>query len=95
MLSRIFRLFGRRDRGLDCDRVRDMASDYLDGESDEQDRSRISAHLDRCSLCRAFVNTLRATVALMGSFTKAKPPPLLKDSIHARIRREAAGPGEG
>ena len=63
---------GRRD--LDCGEVRDLASDYLDGDVDGSLRGRIVAHLERCGLCRAFVESLRATVSLLGSLERAEPP---------------------
>ena len=87
MFSRIFGIFRRRD--LDCGQVRELASAYLDDEVGGQVRGRIAAHLGRCSLCKAFVDTLRATVSLLGSFERAEPPPSLSSTVRARIRREA------
>ena len=77
---------GRRD--LDCGEVRDLASDYLDGEVGRSLRGRVVAHLERCGLCMAFVETLRATVSLLGSLERAEPPQSLKGAVRARIRRE-------
>ena len=76
-------------RGLDCGEVRGLASDYLDGEVGGPVRRRIAAHLERCGLCKAFVETLRVTVGLLGSFDRADAPQSLKGAVRERIRREA------
>ena len=83
---RLFGLFRRRE--LDCGEVRDLASDYLDDEVDRSVRSKIAAHLGQCGLCQAFVETLRATISLLGSFEPEKAPPSLQGYVHDRIRRE-------
>ena len=89
-LFRIFgRLLGRRD--LDCGEVRDLASDYLDDEVDGSVRGRIAAHLGQCGVCQAFVDTLRATISLLGSFERESAPPTLQGYVRDRIRRETWG----
>ena len=84
---RLFGLFRRPE--LDCGEVRDLASDYLDNEVGGSLRRRIAAHLGQCGLCQAFVDTLKATISLLGSFEPEKAPPSLQGYVHDRIRREA------
>ena len=86
---RLFRILRRRD--LDCGEVRDLASDYLDGEAGRSVRGRIVAHLDQCGLCKAFMETLRATVTLLGSFERQQAPPSLHGYVRDRIQRETWG----
>ena len=86
---RLFGIFRRRD--LDCGEVRDLASDYLDDEVGGSVRGRIAAHLGQCGLCRAFVETLKATISLLGSFEREQAPPLLQGYVRDRIRRETWG----
>ena len=85
----LFRLFKRRD--LDCTEVREFSSDYLDDEVKESVRARIAAHLGQCGPCRAFVETLKATIALLGSFEPQQAPPSLRGYVRDRIQREAGG----
>ena len=73
---------------MDCGEVRDLASDYLDDEVDVSLRGRIAAHLGQCGLCAAFIETLRATISLLGSFEPEKAPSSLQGYVHDRIRRE-------
>ena len=85
MVSRISRLF-RGDRPeIDCGHVRDLSSDFIDGELDEEERDRIRKHLEWCGLCLAFINTLRATVGLLGSTDTPEPPSALKDRIRSNL----------
>ena len=64
-------LFGRHRADDDHTQIRSMSSDYIDNDLDEEQARRVKAHLDKCHLCAAFFNTLRATINLLGS---AKPP---------------------
>ncbi len=86
---RLFGLFGRRE--LDCGEVRDLASDYLDDEVDRSVRSKIASHLGQCSVCTAFVETLKATIGLLGSFEREQAPPSLRGYVRNRIQREPRG----
>ena len=83
---RLFRIFGRRD--LDCGEVRDLSSDYLDDEVDGSVRGKIAAHLGQCGLCMAFIETMRATISLLGSLERQQARPSLRGNVRDRIRRE-------
>ena len=83
---RLFRIFGRRE--LDCGEVRNLASDYLDDEVDGSVRGKIASHLRQCGVCKAFVETLRATISLLGSFEREQAPPSLQGYVRDRVQRE-------
>ena len=59
--------FRRRRADDEHAEVRALASDYIDGELDEKAAEKVTVHLDKCHLCKAFFNTLRATISLLGS----------------------------
>ena len=88
MVSRILKLFRRGSDEVDCGHVRGLSSDYIDNELDPKERDRVRAHLEWCGLCLAFINTLRATVSLLGSSEPPKPPPNLKDRIRANLSQD-------
>jgi predicted anti-sigma-YlaC factor YlaD len=88
VVSRIFRMFNRKGPEIDCGHVRDLSSDFIDDELDEVERKRIMEHLEKCGLCMAFINTLRATVALLSSSDTPKPPPTLKDRIRSNLPQD-------
>ena len=82
LLNKIFR------RGeLDCDEVRDLSSDYLEEDLPQPKVSGIQAHLNNCGPCRAFVDTLAATIGVLARFPKVQAPASFKESLMERIRR--------
>ena len=90
MFNCFIRLF-RRERGHDeHTSVRDLASDYIDGETDDETTARVEDHLERCGLCQSFFNTLKATIGLLRSSDRHEPPDSLPDRIREQVRREGA-----
>ena len=86
MLRRIF------NRGEpDCQEVRELGSDFLEEGLSRQKRSAIQAHLDKCGPCRAFVETLSATIGLLARLPQTSPPQSFKHDILERIRQEEQG----
>ena len=79
-----FNPFKRKE--ADCPEVRAASSDFIDGDMGRRERARIAAHLENCAPCRAFVNTLRATVALLHSAPMPEPPEGLKQRIRDSLR---------
>ena len=89
MVSRIIGLFRRRDVEPDCEEVRGLSSDLIDGDLDSAAELRVKSHLEKCGPCNAFVKTLRATVGLLRSSPKRTAPADLKQRIRDNIEREA------
>ncbi len=85
MVSRISRLFRGEGPAIECGHVRELSSDYIDDDLDETERKRIMEHLEKCGLCMAFINTLKATVGLLGSSDTPEPPSTLKDRIRSNL----------
>ncbi len=90
MVSRFLRLFRRMGGGADCREVRDLSSDYIEDELDEESRKRISKHLAWCPPCSAFVNTLRATVNMLRSTPRHDAPEGFPDRVRDAVRNEGA-----
>lgn len=88
MVSRIVDLF-RGKKQDDHDWVQSVSSDYVDDDLDDEAVSKVDTHLEWCPPCRSFVNTLRATVGLLGSTPRETPPSSLVDRIREKIRSGA------
>ena len=71
-------LFGRN---RECEEIRRLASDYLDGDISEEDRQRILNHLEECEHCPTFFETLRATISSLGSLPARAVPRSLKQKL--------------
>jgi predicted anti-sigma-YlaC factor YlaD len=70
--------------------IRDLSSDYIDGELAQEKIVKLKAHLEWCAPCLAFMNTLRATVGLFGSSDAPEPPASLPERIRESLKRESA-----
>ena len=91
VLSRLFSIFGRGE--ADCPEVRAASSDYIDADIGERQRARIDSHLEKCPLCRAFINTMRATVNLLKSALASEPPEGFRQRVKERIAEEGNSGG--
>ena len=90
MVSRFLRVFSRMGGDKDCREVRDLSSDYIDGELDSAAQGRVREHLGRCGPCNAFVNTLRATVNILRSTPKTDAPEGFRERVRDAIKSEEA-----
>ena len=96
MVSRIVSIFRRKDREPDCDEVRDISSDYIDGELDEGElderrAGRVKSHLDGCAPCNAFIRTLRATINLLRSTPKEQAPEGFRSRVRESLSKDRSG----
>ncbi len=88
MPLRIPRLFRRRRIDPDCEHVRNVSSEFIDGELSEAEEARVTAHTGWCPPCDAFINTLRATVSLLRAAPKREAPDELRHRLRDSLRKE-------
>ena len=55
--------------------VRAVLSDFDEETLAPHDHARVAEHLEWCSSCRSFLNTLRATVQLVGDLREEREAP--------------------
>lgn len=88
MVSRLLGLFkGRRD-DADCHEVRQLSSDYIDGDLRDADVKRVNRHLEWCPPCNAFIETLRATVNMLRNTPKREAPEDFRQRVREAIEDE-------
>jgi anti-sigma factor RsiW len=51
---------------MPCQELVEVVTDYLDGALAASDRLRFEAHLDECDGCRAYLEQMRHTNAVVG-----------------------------
>ena len=85
MVSRFTSLFKREG---EHSRVRNLSSDYIEGELDQEEVEAVESHLDMCPPCRTFFNTLKATIGLLGSSKRHEPPRSFRERLQERLRLE-------
>lgn len=66
------RLFGWLQKD-ECSRTRALVSEYVDGRLRPEERDGVEQHLAACPGCRAELESLRATVALLRGLPRAVP----------------------
>ena len=88
MVSRLTGIFKRRKMPRDCEEVRNLSSDYIDGELDQGTEDKVKSHLEWCPPCRAFIKTLRATVDLLRATPRRKAPDDFRQHIHENIQND-------
>jgi anti-sigma factor RsiW len=62
---------------LSCQELVELVTDYLEGALDERDLRAFDAHLAACDGCTEYLEQMRTTVRLVGTFT---PKDLTKDA---------------
>jgi anti-sigma factor RsiW len=56
-----------RRKDIVCQQAVELVTDYLDGGLSRRDRRRFEAHLRACPNCSAYLEQIKATIALSGS----------------------------
>jgi len=79
-------------RGLDCDILVELVTDFLDGALDPATQVLVEAHLLLCPGCWEFVEQVRTTAALLGdlgddgAFRGGPLEPVVRDALLAAFR---------
>jgi RNA polymerase sigma factor (sigma-70 family) len=78
---------GMRDAGMDCERVQDSLSEFLEGSLPEIEQAGVTAHLAECLPCKAVKEGLEETLLLLRSLPPRQAPPDLLEGIRRRLRK--------
>lgn len=79
---------------MTCRELVELVTEYLDGSLAAADRARFDAHLERCSGCRAYLEQLRATIAMVGRLDEGDVLPPQREALlaaFADFRKRTAG----
>jgi hypothetical protein len=55
----------RSKRGIPCQKIQGMLSEYIDGKLNKADKGIVEAHLEVCDTCSRELESLRATIQLL------------------------------
>jgi anti-sigma factor RsiW len=70
------------DPDLACRELVELVTDYLEAALPTAERERLEAHLADCECCDAYIEQVRATIALVGRIRELEERP----EIHALLR---------
>ena len=74
---------------MDCARIKEMLSEYMDGTLDESSRPRVEDHLSTCKACKEEYEALKAMVHELSSLEPVEAPEDFLRQVHERIGRES------
>ncbi len=75
-------------RMLKCQQVANLASDYLDHQTDGKLNFKIRLHLMMCANCRRFVKHLALTKEVAPQFIHGHQPPVDAEAVLKRIKEK-------
>ena len=70
---------------MDCTRIRELLSEYIDDVLDPDMRARVEKHLDDCRACTEELIALQALVHDLGSLERIRAPEDFLDRLHERL----------
>lgn len=73
--------WGRRARGMACQELVEVITDYLEGTLPAVDRARFEAHLKVCPNCNRYLQQFRHTIREAGRIRADELPDELTDQL--------------
>ena len=70
-----------RRRGLVCQELVELVTDYLEGALSRRDRRRFERHIAGCEGCTAYVEQMRMTKQALGRIPEDSIPPGARDAL--------------
>jgi len=74
---------------MNCSRIKDLFSEYIDGQLDKEQEALVKDHLLVCSDCRDEFESMKAVIREMGSLDKIKAPDDFLETLHGRIKSDS------
>lgn len=78
-------------RGMDCNVLVELVTEYLEGTLDARERARLEEHLRICDGCEAYIAQVRDAVRLTGRLSSADLDPAMAPRLLAAFRAWKAG----
>ncbi len=78
--------------GHDHRMTRALASNFLDGELDQDRSARVAAHAHVCPPCARFLASLRQTITGLRDLRETSEAPSVRDGVIDRLRSEGQAP---
>jgi len=78
-----------RRRGLACQEVVELVTEYLDGAMEPRRRARFELHLSVCDACTAYMEQFRTTIVMVGRLDSGDVPEPVMAGLMAAFRHWA------
>ncbi|NIQ39786.1 MAG: hypothetical protein GTN81_14540 [Proteobacteria bacterium] len=70
---------------MECAKIKELLSEYIDDVLDEKEKTLVDNHLSRCDDCKAELVSLKAVVGELGSLESVRAPEDFLDRLHERL----------
>ncbi|NSW92292.1 MAG: zf-HC2 domain-containing protein [Firmicutes bacterium] len=70
---------------MDCSRIKDLISIYIDGELDEGQKARFEAHVDQCPLCKEELDDILEVLRMLRSMPEVDLPDNFREELHEKL----------
>jgi len=70
---------------MDCARIKELLSEYIDDALDQETRVQVERHLDGCQACTRELADMKAVVDHLGTLEKVHAPVDFLDRLHQRL----------
>ena len=71
---------------IPCREMVELVTDYLEGALSRRERRRFERHIAGCDGCTAYLEQMRATIALTGRLTEEEIPPGALEALLREFR---------
>lgn len=78
---------------MECNRVREELTDYIDGKLPKEEADAIRAHIYSCQECSGAYSDLQKTVQYIKGLEQVDPPAWLTQQVMAKVREESEKKG--
>ena len=89
MLGKFRGLFPFGNSELSCVKIREMSSEYLDGDLEPKSLWKFTYHSERCSGCSTFISSLRASIQMLKDLPHREAPEDLKQRLRDQFSEES------
>jgi len=76
---------------MNCDQVKAILADYLDGTATEKEKASVAAHLKKCDNCRDELRFLKKYLKAIGKYPTLQAPDDFLKRVHRGIERKQRG----
>jgi anti-sigma factor RsiW len=80
-------------RPLTCKELVELVTEYFDDALAPQDRTRFEEHVLTCPPCRAHLDQMRRTIAVVGRLSEEELSPAAEQDLLEAFRHWRQGPG--
>ena len=74
---------------MECVKVKERLSDYIEGILSVEEKKLFDEHLGSCGKCSEILSDLRKTIDHLHGLEEVEPPPWMTQKVMASVREEA------